>query len=999
MKIVKRILLGVGILVILLVAAAIIIPIVFKDDIKAAIDKEIAKTVNADVVFDVDNFSLTVFKNFPNVTVEIREMGVFNRAPFEGVPLFVMEELDVEVNIKDILFGDQLRVKGISLIQPQINIQVLADGRANYDITYASTDTVETTTTDATTFSFGIDHWEIVNGSVVYNDLSMPYFLEMRGLNHNGSGDFTQDVFDLRTQTVVDTVTTSFDGMELLTNKKVSIDAVLAISEQYTRYTFKENVAKVNDFAMTFDGWFKMNENDFGMDITYKTPETSFKSLLSLVPGMFTKDFGAIKTDGELAFNGFVKGTFSDTQMPAFNLALQVNDAMFQYPDLPTAVNNINVDLLVDNKTGIIENTVVDLKKMHLDFGSNPVDARLLIANLKDYRMDANVAAKLNLAELNQMFPMEGLEMKGSFTVNAKANGVYDSIKKTIPTIDVAMTLADGYVKSAEFPMPLENLKMNSTVKNTSGKMQETVIAVDNFSMMLDGETFESSLVLQNLDDYTWDVKAKGGIDLEKMTKIFPLEGMTVAGKVKADIQTKGKMSDLEAERYDRLPTSGSASLAAFKFNMTDMPEVTIAQSEMVFDPRKIELRNTNGTVGKSDFAVNGAVSNYIGYVFGSETIKGNVDFNSNLFDLNEFMTETEETAETPTDSASFGVIPIPENIDFVLRSSIKTVKMMEYTLTNATGDVILKDGVANLSGVRFNMLGGAFAVNGSYNAKDINHPKYDMTLKIEDLSIKQAATSFSVVQTYAPVAGLVNGNFNTDFKISGELQQDMMPNLATVSGAGLIKVAQAALTQSKLVSGVTTLTKLSDTDEVSLKDVVMSATIKDGKLSVQPFDVKFGQYTTNVAGSTNLDGTIDYTLKMNVPPGKLGTEFQGLVGQFTGSNAAPKEIPVTIGVGGTYNDPKTRLIMTEQKQQAKEAVKEEVKAVTQEVKQEVTETAKEKTQEALQEVVKGTDPKDVVNNLLKPKADSTKKDTTATQKATEQLQNKLNNLLKKKKN
>lgn len=998
MKIVKRLLIGLGVLVVILVAAAIIIPIVFKDDIKAAIDKEIAKTVNADVVFDVDNFSLTVFKNFPNVTVEIKELGVFNRAPFEGVPLFVMQELDVEVNLKAILFGDQLRVKGISLIEPQITVKVLKDGTANYDITYPSTDTTTVTEEEATDFSFGIDHWEIVNGYVAYDDQSLPYFLEIKGLNHSGSGDFTQDVFDLSTKTTIDSITTNFDGMELLTDKHVAVDAVISISEEYTRYTFKENTARVNDFGISFDGWFKMNEKDFGMDITYKSPETSFKSLLSLVPGMYTQDFGSIKTSGDLAFNGFVKGTYSDTQMPAFNLALQVKDAMFQYPDLPTAVKNINMDLLVDNKTGVIENTVVDLKKLHLDFGSNPVDARVLIANLKDYHVDADVAAKLDLAELNKMFPMEGLEMKGTFSVNAKAKGVYDSLKKTIPAIDMAMTLADGYVKSAEFPMPLEDLKMSSTVKNSSGKMAETVVAVDNFSMTLDGEHFESSLVLQNLDDYNWDVKAKGAIDLEKMTKIFPLEGMTVAGKVKADIQTKGKMSDLDAERYDRLPTSGTASLSAFKFTMTDMPDVTISQSDMVFDPRKIELKNTAGTIGKSDFAVTGAVSNYIGYVFGNETIKGNVDFNSTLFDLNEFMTETEETA-TPEDTASFGVIPIPENIDFVLRSSVKTVKMMEYTLTNATGDVMLKDGVANLSGVRFNMLGGSFAINGSYNAKDINHPKYDMALKIEDLSIKQAASSFSVVQTYAPIAGLVNGNFGTDFKISGELTQEMMPNMATVSGAGLIKIAQAALTGSKLVSGVTSLTKLSDTDEVSLKDVLMSASIDNGKLSVKPFDVKFGGYTTTVAGGTSLDGTIDYTLKMNVPPGKLGTEFQGLVSQYTGSNAAPKDIPVTIGVGGTYKDPKTRLIATEQKQQVKDAVKEEVKAKTEEVKQEVKETAKEKTQEALQEAVKGTDPKDIVNTLLKPKADSTKKDSTATQKATDQLQNKLNSLLKKKKN
>jgi 2-oxoglutarate ferredoxin oxidoreductase subunit alpha len=38
---------------------------------------------------------------------------------------------------------------------------------------------------------------------------------------------------------------------------------------------------------------------------------------------------------------------------------------------------------------------------------------------------------------------MEGLEMKGTFNINAKANGVYDSIKHIIPAIDVVMGLSD----------------------------------------------------------------------------------------------------------------------------------------------------------------------------------------------------------------------------------------------------------------------------------------------------------------------------------------------------------------------------------------------------------------------------------------------------------------------------------------------------------------------------------------------------------------------------
>ncbi|MFZ6010233.1 MAG: AsmA-like C-terminal region-containing protein [Bacteroidota bacterium] len=991
-KALKWFLITLGGLLVLILAAAFVVPIVFKEDIKAAIDKELAKSVNADVLFE--DYDLSLFSNFPNITAQLSGLGVVNRAPFAGEVLFATEKFEVEVNLKDILFGDQLRVKGISLIRPQINIKVLEDGRANWDIAMPSTDTV-TTTEEPGEFSFGIDHWEIVEGEVTYDDKSLPYKLEIKTLNHSGSGDFTQSVFDLKTKTTADSVTTSFDGTEYLTNKHVEIDATVSIGEEYTKYTFKENNVKVNDFGMSFDGWFKMNEKDFGMDLTFKSPDNSFKSLLSLVPGMYTKNFNEIETKGDLAFSGAAKGTYSDTQMPAFNLNLLVKDAMFHYPDLPTAVNNINVDLLIDNKDGVIDNTVIDLKKMHLDFGSNPVDARALITKMYPTNVDASLAAKLNLAELSKMFPMEGLDMKGNYAINLTAKGVYDSLKKIMPAIDASMSLANGYVKSSEFPIPLEDMHFSSTIKNSSGKMAETVIRVNDFNMMMDKEKFSADLVLQNLDDYTWDLKAKGGIDLEKITKIFPMEGMTLAGKVKADIQTKGKYSDVEAERYDKLPTSGSASLKDFKYITKDLPEVTLSEASMIFDPKKIELKKLDGTIGRSDFDVTGAVSNYLGYVFGkNEVIKGNVNFNSNLLDLNEFMTDSEE-ATTP-DTSSFGVIPVPENIDFLLKSSIKSVKMMDYNITNATGDIVVKDGVANLSGLHFNLLGGSFVVDGSYNAKDLAHPKYDFALKIENLSMRQASQASSLVQTYAPIAGLVNGNFSTDFKVNGELSQDMMPNLATVNGGGLIKIAQAALKDSKLISGITSLTKLDNTSEVTMKDVLMSASLKDGKLSVKPFDVKFGNYKTTVAGSTSLDGTLDYTLKMDVPAGKLGTQFNSLVSKYSGSGNDPnKNIPLTIGLGGKYNSPTPKLVMDEQKEQVKEA------AVT---------AAKEEGTKALQKAVKGTEAEKALNKLLGNKQDSTKtgdstKATTTTteqevkQKVEDEAKKKIQNLLKRKKN
>lgn len=320
----------------------------------------------------------------------------------------------------------------------------------------------------------------------------------------------------------------------------------------------------------------------------------------------------------------------------------------------------------------------------------------------------------------------------------------------------------------------------------------------------------------------------------------------------------------------------------------------------------------------------------------------------------------------------------------------------MDFTLSDARGDIIVKDGVADLHEIKFNMLGGAFIVDGGYDTKDINHPKYNLALKINNLSIQQAANSFTVVQTYAPIAGLVNGNFNTDFSINGELGQDMSPKMNSINARGLIKIVQAALTQSKLVSGITSLTKLEDAKEVTLKDVIMSATINEGRLSVKPFDVKFGDYVTNISGSTGLDGSINYLLKMNVPAGKLGSELQGFVNQYSGTKSSTSEIPISIALGGTYKDPKTTLLTQEQTEQVKEAI---------------TNVAEEKGQQALEGALKGDKPEDIIGGLLGTKKDTSKvkkdtaqvkTDTTKTdlkQETQKVLQDKLQNLLKKKKN
>ncbi|UII34083.1 AsmA family protein [Fulvivirga ulvae] len=989
----KKVLIAFGSIIIVLLAAAFIVPVIFKDDIKASIDKTLAESANADVVWDTEDFGISLFKNFPNATATLNNFGIINKAPFEGQILFAVQHFEVEVDIFSLL-GDQIKIKGIQLDNPEIFIKVLQDGTANYDIAVAdeSAPADVEADTSATEFNIGIDHWQITNGHLVYDDQSIPFKMELKNLQHSGSGDFTQDIFDLTTKTSADSVTVVFDGTEYVSGKSVEIDAILAISDEYGKYTFKENNVKVNDFTMSFDGYLALLEDgSMDMNINYGTRENTFKSLLSLVPGIYTADFKDIETEGTLAFSGSVKGKYDSLTMPAFGVALKVNDAMFKYPDLPTAIKNINMDLLVDNQDGVIENTIVNLKQFHMDFGQNPIDAKLLVKNLRDYDMDAEMKGKLNLGELNSMFPMEGMSMKGNFNIDLKASGIYDSVRQIIPAIDVTMSMKNGYIKTSEFPYALENLSFDSRITDPSGKMSDFKAVVKDFNMIMDGEPFSANLVLENLDNYKWDLSAKGGIDLEKMTKVFPIEGMNLAGKINADIKTAGTMSDLEAEKYQNLPTSGTVTVNNFKYTDAELPyDVTIATATATFDPRQMTLSNYKGTVGKSDMAMSGSISNYIGYMFGeNQTLKGTMNFNSNLLDLNEFMTEEEETAApTVGEEESYGVVQVPENIDFILKSEIKKALIMDMEITNATGNIIVKDGIANLNNLSFNLLEGTFVVNGSYNARDIDKPAYNFNMDIKELSIQKSFKTFELVRNFAPIAEKVNGKVSTNFKVNGLLDQEMMPNLVTTNGGGLLQVAQATVDNSKIVNGIMSLASLDKVDQVKIKDVLMSVKIEDGKLKVEPFDVSLGGYKTTIGGATALDGSISYNLKMDVPAGKLGTQFNSLISSYTGGGNTGSTIPLTIGLGGTYDNPQPKLLMGEQKQQAKDAAKEKAK-----------EEAKDVAADLLKDV-KDEKAKEVIGDILGgDKNDTTKTESTDLQKKVEEeAKDKIKDLFKKKK-
>ncbi|MFN3403886.1 MAG: AsmA-like C-terminal region-containing protein [Cytophagaceae bacterium] len=936
----KGILIFLGIIV-FLIAALALIPFLFKDQIKAKIDAELAKSINAEIIYDTDKLSLSVFRNFPNITIGINDFTMLGKQEeFKGDTLFAAKEMLFAADIMSVIKGDKIKLKKIYLNQPVIATYIAKNGKMSWDIAIASPeDTLQKEPSEPSEFNIAIEGWEIENGLIIYDDQTLPMYAELRKVNHKGKGDLTKDIFDMQTSTLISQTTIVFDGVKYLDKHEFEANVNMNMDLANSVYKFLENKFRINNFTMGIDGSLAMKDDNIIYDITYDAKETEFKNLISLIPAIFTNDYDKLKTEGSIAFNGHIKGTQSATTLPGFALNLKINKGMLQYPELPSAISNVNADILVDNKDGIIDNTVLNVKNFHMEMGKNPVDAKVLVEGLRPYKIDADIAAKVNLEDVTKFYPIDGTTLKGLFALQVKAKGLYSDSLHLMPVVDAKVGITNGYVKTKDFPSALENINLSANAQS-SGDMKTSKATLENFSMLLDGEPFQAKAFVENFDNIAYDVSLKGIIDLTKMTKIYPLEDMTVSGRIGADISTKGVMSDIDAGRYDKTSTSGTMDVKNLKYISKDFPQgMTLTDASFALTPDKMTINNMTGYLGKSDIDITGYVSNYMGYAFGhgDTVIRGKMTFKSKKFDVNEWMTEEEETVQAANTAPDTAVFEVPKDVDFLLASDIKEVLYDNMNLTNVKGNVIMKDGIAKLDNLIFDLVGGNFVTNGTYNTQNISQPKFDFDLKISQMQIKEAFKTFNTVQTFAPVAENMEGTVNAKLTLKSDLDKTMSPVYSTMFGAGVLQIPQAQIAGNNVLQGISKLTGTKGLDPMGINNVNVKFKIEDGRLKVEPFDLNAAGIKMNIGGSTILDGGLDYLVKMDVPAGAVGEAVNSAIGQFTGNKNTSQNIKFDLKVGGTAKDPKITLASSSVKEQATEQVK---SAVENKIKEELNNNA-----------------------------------------------------------
>ncbi|MBR9860305.1 hypothetical protein GYB22_06070 [bacterium] len=507
----KKFLIGLLMFIILLLAAAVFLPYLFKDRIISAIKAEANKNITAQIDFD-QNIAINIFRSFPDLYLGVNKISlVSSDSSFKSDTLVYCEKAELRLDLLELYKNQKYIVRSLNLNKAAINLEVNKDTIENWDI-FVSEDSTESSEITLEFDKISLDECRFTYADYVYN-----IFSSAEDIYHTSTGVYSSDSMRLASESGLSKFNLTYDGISYMSGYEVVQNGDIAIDWIKEKFSFPHNDFKLNGLPVDFNGYFAFtgeNSEDMEFDMVAKSKSSDIKHFLTLIPAVYQTDFESIqsKGKGELFFS-FV-GLYSATVFPSYKLALKLDEGYMKYPDMKDAASDIFLDLLVQSPDGVTDNLEVDVNKLHFKFGDEPFDMKLSLRQIfTDPYIDASGVGLINFDKIKSMIPLEeGTELSGKMLADLKLKGKTSSISNA----DVNAFSAAGDLSTSGLRFSTPDMPLPLSV--TSGELQfnNQDISIPSFSASLGDNDLSFSADLKNCFAYLMnDETLRGTMNLK----------------------------------------------------------------------------------------------------------------------------------------------------------------------------------------------------------------------------------------------------------------------------------------------------------------------------------------------------------------------------------------------------------------------------------------------------------------------------------------------------
>ena len=919
------------VLLVLLVAIAFVINfIVTPKKLTPVVLDAANQTLNAHL--DMESVELTFFSTFPQFGLKVKNGSLVSKALNDSSwcktdSLLSFKECVLTVNPIAYLMENRIVVHNLSLEEVAVYAYRNKTGKANWEVTRASVDTIPADTA-STDFNSEIDirNIELKHANLVFDDRNTDIYSRIDDANLKLRLSLTKGISTLGLKFDNKNILFWQQG-ELLVNKiATSLRTDIMVDRQTAVWKLKDTELDVNGIRLDVNGAFRRDTvaKTIGMDLEYGLHAPSMETVLRMIPKSYVKDT-KVSAKGEVTVSGRVRGVYGDKKLPAVSLKIGIKEASAQYKGLPYGIDEVTADF--DAYVDLMRHqpSYLNLKIFHFKGAHTEVLADAKVDDLLDDPLITfHTKSTVDLDALAKTFPLqESVTITGKLDADMGMKCRLSALKKQdigrmklggkleLKDFELKDTAKDfDFLGNATFrfrdnetlqaqidvrKLVLRSRFLSSDIERLVANVSSTNPQDTNRIVSLQCDMEVSKLRASMGDSiklYSARAKAQAalgpqGVDVTKPAIDFSLRAdslffsaagtrmaMNVAGiKMKADKLNDSLWMPKGIVGFNRL---------RFRTPEFGLP-IRMSKTAVTVDGPKITLKNASVRIGRSNMTATGDMMGVYRAMTKGEKLTAHLSLTSDLIDCNQLINSLsfpEDTTEVLTDSvpSEMKLFVIPRNIDFELQTDLKKVIFEKMLFENVHGAVDIKNQAIHLEDLSMRALDADMKAVMVYKAGSPRGGYAGFDFKIRNINIAKLVDFVPALDTIVPMLRSFKGRVMFDVAADARLDSAMNIRIPTLRSAIHIKGDSMVLMDGETFAEISKMLMFKNKKENVFDSISVNVTVHDGNVTVYPFLVEIDRYKAAVGGEQGLDMNFNYHISIlkSPLPFKAGVNISG---------------------------------------------------------------------------------------------------------------------------
>ena len=919
------------VLLVLLVAIAFVINFIVSPKKLTPVVLDAAnQTLNAHL--DMESVELTFFSTFPQFGLKVKNGSLVSKALNDSSwcktdSLLSFKECVLTVNPIAYLTENRIVVHNLSLEEVAVYAYRNKTGKANWEVTRASVDTIPADTA-STDFNSEIDirNIELKHANLVFDDRNTDIYSRIDDANLKLRLSLTKGISTLGLKFDNKNILFWQQG-ELLVNKiATSLRTDIMVDRQTAVWKLKDTELDVNGIRLDVNGAFRRDTvaKTIGMDLEYGLHAPSMETVLRMIPKSYVKD-SKVSAKGEVTVSGRVRGVYGDKKLPAVSLKIGIKEASAQYKGLPYGIDEVTADF--DAYVDLMRHqpSYLNLKIFHFKGAHTEVLADAKVDDLLDDPLITfHTKSTVDLDALAKTFPLqESVTITGKLDADMGMKCRLSALKKQ----DIGRMKLGGKLELKDFELKdtakdfdfLGNATFRFRDNETlQAQMDVRKLVLRSRFLSSDIERLVANVSSTNPQDTNRIVSLQCDMEVSKLRasmgdsiKLYSARAKAQAalGPQEVDVTKPAIDFSLRADSlfFSAAGTRMAMNVAGIKMKADKLndslwmpkgivgfnrlrfrtPEfglpIRMSKTAVTVDGPKITLKNASVRIGRSNMTATGDMMGVYRAMTKGEKLTAHLSLTSDLIDCNQLINSLsfpEDTTEVLTDSvpSEMKLFVIPRNIDFELQTDLKKVIFEKMLFENVHGAVDIKNQAIHLEDLSMRALDADMKAVMVYKAGSPRGGYAGFDFKIRNINIAKLVDFVPALDTIVPMLRSFKGRVMFDVAADARLDSAMNIRIPTLRSAIHIKGDSLVLMDGETFAEISKMLMFKNKKENVFDSISVNVTVHDGNVTVYPFLVEIDRYKAAVGGEQGLDMNFNYHISIlkSPLPFKAGVNISG---------------------------------------------------------------------------------------------------------------------------